>query len=230
MNPVLSHGQPSPRDFPWSLPCQRDGTTHPLCESVAFLEKLAALTPRLEITPVLYLCDPVKPFVSPRDLGGTRTGRGLSVLGAPRLVPRRLVSVRRLIAAPRSSAAGEAGSAGRQASASTAAKVVGTWPVGAGRTAGETRRSLCRIRATARSDTVPFCAADATPAPRAWAPIPLPRHCAPSSGGRDGTWHSAGPGSAPATVPPRLPATALGEDSQHARPPAPPALLVAPSP
>lgn len=38
-------------------------------------------------------------------------------------------------------------SAGNPASASTASRVVGTWPAGAGRTLGETRRNVWRVRA-----------------------------------------------------------------------------------
>lgn len=42
-------------------------------------------------------------------------------------------------------------SAGSPASASTASRVVGTWPASAGRTLGETRRNVCRVRANCES-------------------------------------------------------------------------------
>ena len=42
-------------------------------------------------------------------------------------------------------------SAGSLASASTASRVVGTWPAGAGRTLGETHRNVCRVRANCES-------------------------------------------------------------------------------
>ena len=40
-------------------------------------------------------------------------------------------------------------SAGSPASASTASRVVGTWPAGAGRTLGETRRTVTELAGTA---------------------------------------------------------------------------------
>lgn len=46
---------------------------------------------------------------------------------------------------------GGTASAGSPASASTASRVVGTWPAGAGRTLGETRRNVCRVRANCES-------------------------------------------------------------------------------
>ena len=49
------------------------------------------------------------------------------------------------------SAAGGTASAGSPASASTTSSVVGTWPAGAGRTLGEIRRNVCRVRANCES-------------------------------------------------------------------------------